>query len=55
MIANELPGDGRGRGPPGISLPWHTAVVIMLSETALHSSVIKYKERTEKMAPYYDA
>lgn len=54
MITNEPPWDGRGRGPPGISLPWHTAAIIMLSETALRSSVIKYKERTEKMAAYYD-
>lgn len=53
-ITNELPWDG-GCGPPCISSPWHTASVIVPSQAALRSSVMKYEERGEKMAAYYDA
>lgn len=51
MITNELPWDSRGCGPPCISLPWHTTAIIMLSKTTLYSSLTKYRERCEKIAP----
>lgn len=54
-ITNELPWDSGGCGPPCISSLWHTAAIIVLSQAALRSSVMKYEERGEKMAAYYDA